>query len=220
MNIGSGTPSGGIYSGTGVSGSSFDPGTSGAGTFTITYTITNGFGCTDQASDDMTVHASPTVTFTVNDNLACVYHGPITLSGGSPASGTYSGTGVSGGVFTPSTAGNGTHNVTYSITDAFGCTGSAVDQIVVSPCTDVEEAQQENVSVYPNPNDGRFVISIPDFSGQTTVTVVNAVGQIVHQEQINSDLHTMNLSSVERGIYFVVMELNGATVIERIVIER
>lgn len=220
MNIGSGTPSGGIYSGTGVSGSSFDPGTSGAGTFTITYTVTNGFGCTDQASDDMTVHASPTVTFTVNDNLACVYHGPITLSGGSPASGTYSGTGVSGGVFTPATAGNGTHNVTYSITDAFGCTGSAVDQIVVSPCTDVEEAEHENVSVYPNPNDGRFVISIPDYSGQTMVTVVNAVGQIVHQEQIMSDLHTMDLSSVERGIYFVVMELNGATVIERIVIER
>jgi hypothetical protein len=220
MNIGSGTPSGGIYSGVGVSGSSFDPGAQGAGTYTITYTVTNGFGCTDQASDDITVHASPTVTFTVNDDLACVYHGAITLSGGSPAGGSYSGTSVSAGVFTPSAAGNGTHNITYSITDAFGCTGSAVDQIVVSPCTDVEEQENENVAVYPNPNDGRFVISIPDFVGQTSVTIVNAVGQIVHQEQILSDLHAMDLSTLERGIYFVILELNGATVIERIVIER
>jgi hypothetical protein len=182
--------------------------------------VTNGFGCTDQASDDITVHASPTVAFTVNDDLACVYHGAITLSGGSPAGGSYSGTSVSAGVFAPAAAGNGTHNITYSITDAFGCTGSAVDQIVVSPCTDVEEQQNENVAVYPNPNDGRFVISIPDFVGQTSVTVVNAVGHIVHQEQILSDLHAMDLSSLERGIYFVVLELNGATVIERIVIER
>ena len=40
-----GTPSGGTFAGTGVSGSSFDPATAGPGTHTITYSYTDGNGC-------------------------------------------------------------------------------------------------------------------------------------------------------------------------------
>lgn len=48
----SGTPAGGTYSGTSVSGNEFDPSV-GAGTYTITYTYTDGNGC--EASNDLTV---------------------------------------------------------------------------------------------------------------------------------------------------------------------
>ncbi|MEX1190364.1 MAG: T9SS type A sorting domain-containing protein [Brumimicrobium sp.] len=49
----SGTPAGGIYSGTGVSGNEFDPNAVGEGTYTITYTYEDGNGC--EASDDITL---------------------------------------------------------------------------------------------------------------------------------------------------------------------
>ncbi|MBS1638296.1 MAG: T9SS type A sorting domain-containing protein [Bacteroidetes bacterium] len=46
----SGTPSGGSFSGTGVSGNSFNPATSGAGTFTLTYSYTDANTCTNTSS--------------------------------------------------------------------------------------------------------------------------------------------------------------------------
>jgi uncharacterized delta-60 repeat protein len=49
------SPSGGTFSGTGVSGSTFDPDAAGAGTHVITYTYTDGNSCTNSATDNMVV---------------------------------------------------------------------------------------------------------------------------------------------------------------------
>jgi hypothetical protein len=53
-----GTPSGGTWSGTGVTGDQFDPG---AGTQTLTYSFTGGNGCT--SSDDVTITVSTATTW-------------------------------------------------------------------------------------------------------------------------------------------------------------
>jgi hypothetical protein len=49
------SPSGGTFSGTGVSVSTFDPDAAGAGTHVITYTYTDGNSCTNSATDNMVV---------------------------------------------------------------------------------------------------------------------------------------------------------------------
>src|SRR5690554_2276049 len=51
----SGTPSGGTFSGTGVSGNSFDPETAGEGTHTVTYTYADGNRCENSATITVTV---------------------------------------------------------------------------------------------------------------------------------------------------------------------
>ena len=50
-----GSPLGGTYSGTGVSGGNFNPQTSGAGTFDVIYTYTNGFNCSSSDTTQITV---------------------------------------------------------------------------------------------------------------------------------------------------------------------
>jgi hypothetical protein len=50
-----GSPNGGVYSGTGVSGSTFNPAVSGAGTFTINYTYTDANNCSAIASQSVNV---------------------------------------------------------------------------------------------------------------------------------------------------------------------
>ena len=52
-------------------------------------------------------------------------------SSASPTGGTFSGPGVSGNKFDPASAGVGTHNVTYTFTDANNCTNSVSRNIVV-----------------------------------------------------------------------------------------
>jgi hypothetical protein len=120
-----GSPTGGTWSGTGVSGNSFDPS---AGTQTVTYSYTDGNGCTASCQTAITVNPLPLVT--------CGSYGPvcedaadITL-GGSPAGGTWSGAGVSGNSFDPSV---GTQTLTYSYTDGNGCTASCQTTITVNP---------------------------------------------------------------------------------------
>jgi len=130
-----GSPSGGTYSGTGVIAGSFDPLIAGSGTHTITYTYTNVYNCINTALQSITVYPLPVVTIGTFNPL-CVNAGPLTLSGGSPSGGTYSGLYVTNGVFYPSLAGTGNHTITYSYIDTNNCDGMAIQTIsVTSPPT-------------------------------------------------------------------------------------
>src|SRR6185436_11330628 len=118
-----GSPNGGTYSGTGVSANNFDPAVSGVGTFPVTYSYTDANGCSNSVSKNIIVNALPTVTLSAI-NPVCIASSAFALTTGSPAGGTYSGNGVTGNNFTPSTAGIGTHKIYYSYTDANGCTNT------------------------------------------------------------------------------------------------
>ncbi|WP_378177386.1 T9SS type A sorting domain-containing protein [Aquimarina sp. SS2-1] len=141
--LGGATPTGGTYSGNGVTDDgngltySFDPATAGVGVHTITYSFTNANGCTNTASGDIEVFELPTVTFTAPSDL-CIDAGVQNgLGGATPTGGTYSGNGVTddgNGLtysFDPATAGVGVHTITYSFTNANGCTNTASDTIEV-----------------------------------------------------------------------------------------
>ncbi|MCW5520262.1 HYR domain-containing protein [Aureitalea sp. L0-47] len=145
--LGGGTPSGGVYSGPGVTDDgngmtySFDPAAAGVGTHTLTYTFTDANGCTNSASDDVEVFALPTVTFTAPPSAICPNTVLTGLGGGTPAGGVYSGPGVTDDgngmtyTFDSGASGNGTHTITYTFTDANGCTGSASDTVTVEDTT-------------------------------------------------------------------------------------
>ena len=146
VTLGGGTPAGGSYSGTGVSGGKFDPAVAGAGTFTITYSYTDGNGCSGSASQPITVNALPTVSLAALSPV-CVSGAAVTLGGGTPAGGSYSGTGVSAGKFDPAVAGAGTFTITYSYTDGNGCSGSASQPITVNALPTVSLAALSPVCV-------------------------------------------------------------------------
>jgi PKD repeat protein len=124
----SGTPAGGTWSGTGVTGTQFNPATAGTGAHALSYSFTDPVtGCANSAQITATVNALPVVD-AGTDITVCDQ--PIaTLLTGSPAGGTWSGTGVApGGSFTP--AGVGSFTLDYTFTDGNGCTDA--DQMTVT----------------------------------------------------------------------------------------
>ncbi|TAH41787.1 MAG: T9SS type A sorting domain-containing protein [Bacteroidetes bacterium] len=135
FQLSGGSPASGVYSGTAVNAGIFNPASSGAGTFVITYTYTGTNSCSASAQRNILVKQAPTVSFASLPSV-CLSSSPFTLTGGSPVGGTYSGVGVGGSVFSPSSAGQGTHSISYTYIDGNSCTGSANSSItVIAPQT-------------------------------------------------------------------------------------
>ncbi|HMN05858.1 MAG TPA: PKD domain-containing protein [Flavobacteriales bacterium] len=124
-------PPGGTWSGNGVSGSDFGPQAAGPGQHVLTYAYTDLNGCSNTADRTITVDPLPIVS-AGNDTTFCDQPVPQVLDGYGPLGGTWSGAHVtSSGVFTPN--GPGSFPLTYTYTDANGC--SASDQMTVSVIT-------------------------------------------------------------------------------------
>lgn len=98
---------------------------------TYTVTVTDANGCMDTVTTTLSDPTGPNVTLANLDDVMNTDE-LVNLSGGLPAGGSYSGAGVTNGVFDPS-IGAGTYTITYSFTDAVtGCDGSASKSITVT----------------------------------------------------------------------------------------
>jgi PKD repeat protein len=126
------TPTGGSFSGTAVSGTTFNPSIAPIGNTTVYYQVTNANGCTNIDSTQISITSLPTVSIiTPIKTNYCNYENVINLNA-FPSGGTFSGTGVTGSTFDPSTAGIGSHNIVYSYTDGNGCSNKDTVQTAVS----------------------------------------------------------------------------------------
>jgi hypothetical protein len=130
INLIGGTPTGGFYTGTGVSASFFVPSVAGAGTAAITYHYTDMNMCSDSADTVIIVLAAPVVSLTTF-NAVCDNGGNITITGGTPAGGTYRGMYLSGTTFMVDSAGAGSYNITYRYSDSNNCSDSSTQALVV-----------------------------------------------------------------------------------------
>lgn len=84
----------------------------------------------------MTGSLTPNVSFSACfDTVTTVNAKPFKLKGGIPIGGTYIGTGVNSatGIFNPSSAGHGTHQIHYTYTNTYGCEASKSLYIVNLP---------------------------------------------------------------------------------------
>ncbi|HPQ39025.1 MAG TPA: hypothetical protein PLV45_01510 [bacterium] len=124
------------------------------GTYSLTYTVTDSHGCMDSDSVTITVNVSPTATITSNgtstsSDWLCLNE--ISLLNGNPAggSGTYtihswdgdttplSSTSIPNPTFQTGIPGD--YNLTYTVTDSNGCSGSdSISIHVENPVCDIE----------------------------------------------------------------------------------
>ena len=130
----SGSPSGGLFSGSGVSGSTFTPSNASAGSIDVVYSYSNSFGCSNSDTLSTTVYAVPQIQMSSIASSYCINHSPFTLSA-SPSGGTFSINGTNSTVFNPGSLGLGTYKIKYDITTAQGCSNSDSVITYVNPIT-------------------------------------------------------------------------------------
>ena len=163
----SATPSGGVFSGNGVSGNSFDPTVAGEGTHYIKYIVSSATSCDALDSVLVTVLPAPTgmAIFNLPANF-CHNDAAVTING-FPAGGVFSGYGMTGNTFSPTNANIGTHYIYYTITGSNGCSGSAKDSTkVLAPPTITFTNMQNNYCE----NDDAISIVVTPTGGTLTGT--------------------------------------------------
>ncbi len=121
-----GSPTGGAFSGPGVSGSLFFPTL--PGRYDIKYKVSQA-GCIDSTIQAIEVVPQQKAGFTIADSVFCVGDGSIALNAIS-AGGSFSGFGVSGNVFSPVIV--GTYQVKHKISFG-GCSDSVSKTMIVHP---------------------------------------------------------------------------------------
>jgi hypothetical protein len=191
----------------------------GTNTYTVIGTDLN--NCQNSATISVYVNQLPAVTFTALGFVSpvCSTAGVQTLTGASPAGGTYSGPGIVSGtdLFLPILS-PGTYTLTYTYTDANQCMNSAQDTVSVITCTTGMQAYQASaIHVYPNPGNGTFYLSEP-LIGE--VRIVNLLGVTVQSENLSKEKNIFDLQLLPAGVYYMNIKQEGKTSIQKIEIFR
>lgn len=192
----------------------------GAGNYSCTVTDAN--GCTTQFGTTVADPAAPTVSLSLAFATVCVTDGVYTLTGGSPLNGIYSGPGVTGTSFNPTTAGTGSQTITYSFTDTqTGCTGTQTDIVVVDACVGINAAAvtEQNFMLFPNPNNGTFTLQLTT-TQMADVYIYDAIGQLVAADKLSPQVQ-QQLRIETAGVYMItVITADGVRSSQRVVVNK
>lgn len=187
-------------------------------------TAPNGLCSRRSDSVNLTFVPYPTVTL---DSLSPINPSaqPRTLTSGLPVGGTYSGPGVTNGVFNPSVAGLGIHTITYSYLTPEGCGGTDSKPIEVTNAVGVNsENRITSFNVTPNPAKGLIRLSI---SGKTSenlkVSVIDQLGRIVwtgmYDDNSKSIVKDIDLGFLPKGAYFLKADFGDSSEIKKLILE-
>jgi hypothetical protein len=155
----------------------------------------------------VTVRSLPNVSLNIPLSTFCSDSGPVTLTGGSPANGTYTGQGISNGDFYPATVSPGQYNITYTYTDSFGCSASATQLVQVDICTGIDSYKGKTVTVYPNPVTDYVVVKWSEFETVSHVSLYSSEGKLIQVIDFPAG-NQVSLKAVEmaNGMYFIKIQ--------------
>ena len=94
--------------------------------------------------------------------------------------------------------------------------GNGTFHINVKNSTNVSE-YSINASLYPNPTDGNVTI---EAEGMQRLTVVNELGQVVYDAEVNNETETLNMSQFGAGVYMIRIYTENGMGVKRVSVIR
>ncbi len=195
---------------------SFTPTSIGTATIIVTPTLNSCSG--SPVTFTISIGNTPTVTFAALSTV-CNTDPSFSIAGGSPAGGSYSGTGVTNNTFNPATSGAGTFPITYTVTQN-GCTGSAASTITVDGCSSIEESENTTLVIFPNPTSGLLTISGLLKDEFNTLEMFDVTGKNCGNWKIDSSNFELDLSRFPSGTYNFIFKGARSEMVRRIEIKR
>lgn len=176
-----------------------------AGVYTVTQSLNN---CQSASSAPVTVSVIPSPSpVLVPAGPFCKDDAPAQLQG-NPAGGTFSGTAINAGAFSPSLAGAGTFVLTYELTASNGCKGISTATVDVSACTGINARLQNGgkLTVFPNPAvNGELTV---DAAGEKIVayTIYEISGKKMLEGRPGARTVKIDVATINAGVYVVEVQ--------------
>jgi Secretion system C-terminal sorting domain len=182
-------------------------------------TLKTSKGCDSIIVLHLAIRALPVVTWLQSDTTWCsnISH-THKLSGSSPSGGIYSGTYVMGdSIKLPSNQDSATFTVTYTYMDSKGCSSSAKHLFHASKCLGIADLGATGILVYPNPNSGKFTITVSTIHSAGMVSVYDITGKKITDKILLSGQNHFDLK-LPTGIYQLHIVVDGQEQNEKMVI--
>ncbi|MBT6029447.1 MAG: PKD domain-containing protein [Crocinitomicaceae bacterium] len=206
---------GGNWTGTGVSTDQFDPSIAGLGIHNITYSISGSCAASDSIQIEVLEQADATIN---TQGPFCETDGFVVLTAAN-SGGNWSGNGVTGNIFDPSSAGIGSHLITYVIPGFCGDADSL--DFLVESCTGIaEDFILSEIRLFPNPSTTQFIIELSTWTPGTVINIqlLNNLGQLV-MEKLSKDAYTpISVSELNSGTYIVKLTVENTTIYKKVMI--
>lgn len=199
-----GSPSGGSYSGPGVTNNLFDPAITGTGIHSIIYTYTDSNSCSGADTSSITVLPSPSVSLPADTSL-CESDSLILDAGSGFAAYAWStGATTQSIVADTNAAGNTSETYWITVTDNSGCTATDSMEVTFDLCTKIHPIHSlQEVSAYPNPFSDQLTI-ITKHPG-ANVRLFDITGNLI-VEYVMQQAEISIKPEIANGLYFLLIE--------------
>lgn len=179
------------------------------GVYSVQLIVSNSAGSdTLEQMNSITVNETPFVELSSADanGIVCLSGGNVTLYM-SPASATITGTGVTGNIFDPISAGIGIHTLTAEYLDPNGCEGTYQYTLTVDECLSIGEIAVSEIKLFPNPNNGHF--SVTGLEVNAEFSVFSLDGKIISNGIILNKTLDLDLKNAGAGLYYFESSKQG-----------
>ncbi|MES2780556.1 MAG: immunoglobulin-like domain-containing protein, partial [Bacteroidota bacterium] len=112
--------------------------------------------------------------------------------------------------------------ISYQVTDPSGNISLKAERLInVIEVTGLSEmSNNNNLSIYPNPNKGQFTIANKENTRIASVKIMDAVGRMVYQQATQSKEVDVDLTAMNKGLYLVIIkDENGKELTSKIIIQ-
>lgn len=185
-------------------------------TASAVYTLnaTDANNCSHSRTVSVTLYVLPVVTATPDRTLMCTNESATITAAGASTYSWNNGSSNNSIVVTPTA--NVLASFTVTGTDNNGCSSKGVAVISVNACVGLFNISAENqIAVYPNPNNGEFVIT---HTSPVKLWIVNELGQLVKQLELNNQNEMKaTIRDLAPGVYFI-KDANGKLINQKVII--
>jgi hypothetical protein len=152
--------------------------------------------------------------FTVNINAET-----IEFEGENPTDGTFEGPGVTDNTLNTEVAGEGVHEISYTILDGNQEPVSCTFFVTITENTGTENLSKiSNINIWPNPSDGKLFIS--NNSIINNLEILNFTGQVIQKFENLTENAELDISDLPNGTYIIRIKHNEFVTNKKLVITR